>query len=39
MVEDNMTIDHWMLADQMSLIEQLGVIPMAEVAHLRVLHN
>ena len=32
-VEDNMIIDHWMLADQMALMEQLGVIPKAEAVH------
>lgn len=32
-VEDNMIVNHWMLADQMALMQQLGVVPMAEAAH------
>ena len=32
-IENNMIISHWMLADQMSLMEQLGVIPAAQAAH------
>ena len=31
-IENNKIISHWMLADQMSLMEQLGVIP-AAAAH------
>ena len=32
-IENNKIISHWMLADQMSLMEQLGVIPAATTAH------
>jgi len=32
-IENNKIISHWMLADQMSLMEQLGVIPAAVAAH------
>jgi predicted ester cyclase len=32
-IENNKIIGHWMLADQMSLMEQLGVIPAAVAAH------
>jgi predicted ester cyclase len=32
-IENNMIISHWMLADKMNLMEQLGVIPAATVAH------
>ena len=32
-IKNSMIIRHWMLADQMSLMEQLGVIPAAQVAH------
>jgi predicted ester cyclase len=32
-IEDNKIISHWMLADQMALMEQLGVVPSAEVVH------
>jgi SnoaL-like polyketide cyclase len=32
-IEDNKIVSHWMLADQMALMEQLGVVPAAEVAH------
>ena len=32
-IEKNMIISHWMLADQMSLMEQLGVRPVSEAAH------
>ena len=32
-IENNKIVSHWMLADQMSLMEQLGVVPAAEVAH------
>jgi len=29
-IEDNKIVSHWMLADQMALMEQLGVVPSAE---------
>ncbi len=32
-IENNMIVSHWMLADQMALMEQLGVIPAAQAAH------
>ena len=32
-IENNMIVNHWMLADQMALMQQLGVVPMAEAAH------
>jgi predicted ester cyclase len=32
-IENNMIISHWMLADQMALMEQLGVVPAAQAAH------
>jgi predicted ester cyclase len=32
-IENNMIISHWMLADKISLMEQLGVIPEASAAH------
>ena len=32
-IENNKIISHWMLADQMALMEQLGVIPAATTAH------
>ena len=32
-VENNMIISHWMLADQMALMEQLVVVPAAQQAH------
>ena len=32
-IEDNKIISHWMLADQMALMEQLGVVPSAEAVH------
>ena len=32
-IENNMIVNHWMLADQMSLMQQLGVVPTAEPAH------
>ena len=32
-IENEKIIGHWMLADQMSLMEQLGVIPAASAAH------
>ena len=32
-IENNKIISHWMLSDQMSLMEQLGVIPAAVATH------
>jgi predicted ester cyclase len=32
-IEDNMIVHHWMLADQMELMQQLGVVPAAEAVH------
>jgi len=32
-IENEKIISHWMLADQMSLMEQLGVIPAAAATH------
>ena len=32
-IENNKITSHWMLADQMSLMQQLGVIPEPEAAH------
>ena len=32
-IENNMIVSHWMLADQMALMEQLGVVPAAQAAH------
>jgi predicted ester cyclase len=32
-IEDNMIVHHWMLADQMELMQQLGVVPEAQAAH------
>ena len=32
-IEDNKIVNHWMIADQMALMEQLGVIPPAQAAH------
>src|SRR5207237_7585790 len=32
-IENEKIISHWMIADQMSLMEQLGVIPAAAAAH------
>jgi len=32
-IENNKIVNHWMIADQMSLMEQLGVIPSAQAAH------
>lgn len=32
-IENGKIVSHWMLADQMSLMEQLGVIPAAQTAH------
>lgn len=32
-IENNMIISHWMLADQMALMEQLSVVPAGQAAH------
>ena len=32
-IENEKIVSHWMLADQMSLMEQLGVIPAVPAAH------
>ncbi len=32
-IENNKIISHWMLADQMALMEQLGVVPAAQATH------
>lgn len=32
-IENNKIVSHWILADQMMMMQQLGVIPEAEVAH------
>ncbi|MEO8110129.1 MAG: hypothetical protein ABI594_08860 [Ginsengibacter sp.] len=32
-IENNTIISHWMLADQMSVMEQLGVLSTAQAAH------
>jgi predicted ester cyclase len=32
-IEDNKIVNHWMIADQMALMEQLGVIPSAQAVH------
>ena len=32
-IENNMIVSHWMIADQMALMEQLGVVPAAQPAH------
>ena len=32
-IEDNKIISHWMLADQMGLMEQLGVVPATTATH------
>jgi predicted ester cyclase len=32
-IEDNKIISHWMLADQMALMEQLGVVSSAQAVH------
>lgn len=32
-IEDNKIVSHWMLADQMELMQQLGVVPEAQAAH------
>jgi predicted ester cyclase len=32
-IEDNKIVNHWMLADQMVMMQQLGVVPSPEVVH------
>jgi predicted ester cyclase len=32
-IENNKIVNHWMLADQMELMQQLGVVPEAQAAH------
>ena len=32
-IENNKITSHWILADQMAMMQQLGVIPEAEAAH------
>lgn len=32
-IENEKIVSHWILADRMSLMEQLGVIPAAEASH------
>jgi predicted ester cyclase len=32
-IEDDKIVSHWMLADQMALMQQLGVVPSPEAAH------
>ncbi|MFN8252461.1 MAG: ester cyclase [Ferruginibacter sp.] len=32
-IENNMIISHWMIADQLALMEQIGVVPASEAAH------
>jgi predicted ester cyclase len=32
-IADNKIVNHWLLADQMGLMEQLGVVPAAEAVH------
>jgi predicted ester cyclase len=32
-IEDNKIVHHWMLADQMELMQQLGVVPEVQAAH------
>jgi len=32
-IENGKIINHWLIADQMSLMEQLGVVPAAAAAH------
>jgi predicted ester cyclase len=32
-IEDNKIVTHWMLADQMILMQQLGVVPSPEAVH------
>lgn len=32
-IENNMIVNHWMIADQLALMQQLGVVPLAEPAH------
>jgi predicted ester cyclase len=32
-IEDDKIVSHWMLADQMTMMTQLGVVPAAEAVH------
>ena len=32
-IENEKIVNHWMIADQMLLMQQLGVVPIEEVAH------
>lgn len=32
-IENNMIVGHWMIADQLTLMEQIGVVPAGEAAH------
>lgn len=32
-IEDNMIVNHWMITDQLALMQQLGVVPSAETIH------
>jgi len=32
-IENGKIVNHWMLADQMSLMQQLGIVPSAEAVH------
>lgn len=32
-IENNKIISHWMIADQLTLMEQIGVVPANEAAH------
>ncbi|MFN8252459.1 MAG: ester cyclase [Ferruginibacter sp.] len=32
-IEDSMIVNHWMIADQLLLMQQLGVVPSEEPAH------
>lgn len=32
-IEDNMIVNHWMLADQLTMMQQLGVVPAEEAVH------
>ena len=32
-IENNMIVNHWMIADQLTLMQQIGVVPAGEAAH------
>ena len=32
-IENSMIVNHWMIADQLTLMEQIGVVPANEAAH------